>query len=420
MNILVRNISYWYLSITVLSFIAAINTKLIDLALGLIFMWVSFFITITFSRVYDSITTHVDISHTLSNSESWYNLGLFKQSIISWFCSIYAVYFYTGNAPQDVINTLVVSGSLYNDYQQYFMESELSAFSLSKIPAVICLITIKLILIQSFSNCFIYNLNVTKENFCYLLLSSSSFLYFSISRGTSFELFELLFLLWYSLTIRSIKFKAYINKFKVIKNYILLFLVGSLFLVLYSYNISARYSFDSIGSCTSTEMCLDNDAFLMSLLPGLGLLSEKLSGYFLFGIYYLSKLIELHWLKDLMSFILFFIPVGMGESQNVNLYCQGQVDCGANWIPDMARILFDTGFILYILFCSLVMFFLNSTYRRVVSGSNSFYDIGSLFYLFYFFISLPVGNFITISSANVIIVMFFILLNLLRYVIRAR
>ena len=180
-----------------------------------------------------------------------------------------------------------------------------------------------------------------------------------------------------------------------------LVLIGLAALLFYSFHISARYSFGEVAKCATNTLCLDNQSLLYYISPPLAELTFKLSAYFTFGIYYTSTLIDYFWFNNFTNFFMLLIPfaslydVGL-ESR---FLCGVMLDCGAAWVPDISIYMLKYGFLFILSF----VFVLGVFVRRLLLSaflSGSFLKFGILYFVFLGLVSLPVGNFVTVSSSN--------------------
>lgn len=393
----------WYLFLTILALVSSTTIGFISVLSGFILAWLIF--TLFFLGANGKISLsfnkfHVSRFNFIARDARLY--PLWAISIIAITSSLYASNFYTGKSIFEVFSALFLEISLYNDYQKYFASQGLATFSILKIPAIFSMFFIKFAAVYSFVCVLILTKKIKVSHCFWLFIISISSLYFSIARGTSFEAFELLLLLWFCLSMRAIRYeesKAFLSTSKTV---FLLFSFAAL--ALYSYNISARYSFGAEASCVTREMCLDSQTALHYFSYPLAMLSLKLSGYFTFGIYYTSVLINYYWLDGFSNFIQLILPFASFYENDLvtHFLCDDLLDCGAAWVPDAVFYILTAGFLLILFFAYLLGRFVR---RLTISAfsSNDFICYVILYLVFLSLVSFPVGNFLTVSSANMLL-----------------
>lgn len=408
----------WYVFLTLLAIFASISINFLSLFSGILLAWfvfILFFIgankTISFSRNKFSY---------IAASSSIVDCKLYPMSVISVlaiFASIYAAKFYTGKSFFEVFAALALDVSLYNEYQKYFAQQGLSALSIAKIPAILSMLYLKVVVVYSYISIFILRKKIALSNVFWLLIISLSSLYFSLARGTSFEFFELLLLFWFCLSMRTIRYSLSQSIFSSQK--VTLVIVGILALALYSYNISARYAFGEVAECVTNEICLTNDTMLFYFSAPIAQLTLKLSGYFTFGIYYTSTLLNYFWLDNFSNFIQLSIPFASYYDETItqDFLCDVLLNCRAAWVPDVALYINKVG-LLGIFFGAYIVGRVVRGITLVAFSSNDLITYAILYLAFLAMVSLPVGNFLTISSANIMLLILVVSIYAYRKILR--
>ena len=415
MELPLKNILYWNIFISILPFIAAINTSVIDLTLGVAIIWISFVFLFFGSAIITNKKTRKYEFLNENSVERDYKVIIFL-STLSLGLSVYAANFYTGNSFINIVTSLINGDLLYNNYQKYFKEHNIGVFSLSKLPAIFSMLFVKMIMFYCFYCLLLMKEKLKVKDLILLLLCIIPSIYFSIARGTSFEIFNILILSWFAFIVRYMKFDL---KFKFLSK---TFIIGGSFIILcmfaYDYNISARYSFEFTRECVTTTICYDNSTFLNSISPSIAYFTAQMAGYFTFGLLYTSSFISEFFLSRFNDFGYFFIPYGYVSEYKATSLCNLGFDCGANWIPDVIKIIYNNGFIFYILIVFVVGFLLSYILNKRSSRDIDFIGFVSSFYCFYFFISLHVGNFITSASDNQLMIFFVTIAIFFKYLRR--
>ena len=398
MNSVSSLVFYWYLGLTILAAIAPITIPFLDLLGGILLTWVVylFFFLGCHSKLFPPGKPEpVPASAPLRAPP----MGVVAIGAVG--ASLFAAKFYTGKTLSEVFLSLVLKASLYNDYQKYFADQDLGVFSIIKIPAILSMLYLKLAVIYSFIWVIILNKEFRAKNVCWLLVVTLAQLFFSVARGTSFELFEILLLLWFSLFLRKIVYQVKSSLINAQK----LFFAAVMLLVamLYSFNISARYSFGDVAACSTLDLCLDQDSALYQISAPLADFLFKISGYFTFGLFYTSKFMSEFWLSGPGNLLSLFWPFNSLYRAGLksDFLCGDTVDCGASWVPDAISYILHLGYFNLMLF-AFVLGCLARRLRQSVQERPAFVELAALYFIFLGMVSLPVGSFITASSSNIL------------------
>lgn len=389
-----------YLFYTVLIFISGVNTALLDFFYGLLLMWLFFIVFILGGHVARQKLGSVGEVRAYEKS----NVFFFCLTGFSVLGALYAAEFYTGSSFFEVLKTLSSGQSNYNNYQVYFSEASLGYFSLNKIPAILSLLVTKLSLVYVYAHVFMFGGRRKDFAIIFCLLTvTASYVYFSLARGTSFEIFEIMLLVLFCLSMGG---GRSVIHFLFSKKSLILAILGFLAISIYSYNVSLRYGSREVDVCMVSAMCADGNTFIYRFSPALGALTAKLSLYFSFGLYYLTWLVESYWLSGFDSFFTLLLP-GAGyldPDLSPRFLCGKIIDCGASWAPSMEKFFYLFG----IPGSFMVVFFVGYLAKKLSSGveKKDFFSVALLYFIFLLMISLPVGNFITDSSSNLLSMIF--------------
>ncbi|HDY7526555.1 TPA: oligosaccharide repeat unit polymerase [Vibrio vulnificus] len=392
MTVNARLVGFFYAFIFFLALVSPIQQGLLVFFSGFVFVLISYLVFLLGGVSVRTVKTNItkaDYSELSDKIRFWI-------SIISLPCSLYAIYFYTGKSLNEVLSSLILGLSNYNEYQQFFRDNNLYVFSFSKVGGIISLFVVKLSLILSMSAASIYGFNSVR--ILSVIFSSISMIYVSLGRGTSFEIFELLLLV---LFYTHIYFSVHRRKISL-RSLFILFICMSLALFFYWLGISVRYSGDYVPQ--SSNQLIYNVNSEINNVKVLSSILFQLSNYFLVGPLYLSGLIEkiFHNHNLLFSFIL--PGSGAIESMDSGFLCSSDFDCGVAWTPSIEGVLLKLGFIgcfIFIYILGMIDKIVSSSMRDNPNVTDSIL----LFYLFLALISFPVGNFIGNSSSNILIIM---------------
>jgi len=314
-------------------------------------------------------------------------------AILSICFSIMVTNYYTGQTPFSIIDNISNNISLYYEYQTYFRDQQRGAFSLTKLPFIFMAFYIKLLLFYSYITLFIFKSKLNKFDIIYLFLISIAHIYFGIARGTNFEYFELTVLIIFIILIK------YSGKYKFsIK---LLLKVGILIscMIFLFYSIIKERGV-SLNYYISRDVFFDQKGIVSTILPFLSFIVIMIYSYFGFGFYYISSYINYIWFESGTNIFLGLLPFGFKSINNNSLkYLMNNiVDMGARWHPDIIFIIERFGYLGLLLFCFFLGMFAKCKDKSPIVYLTNFM-------IFLQMISLPVGNFISTSSSNKLIVM---------------
>lgn len=399
MNRIPRLVVLWYIALTVLALFGAHTLTVPDIFAGLVLTW-ALGLVFVLAFVHREPATMIQPASPQEAQEERRRVRfLVLTSVMSVAISIFLIRFYTGNTPSQVFASLLQQESLYHRYQAYFQEQELWRFSLRKVPVVLLSVLLKLSLVYTFISVLALRRSLTTGRFVILVVTGTSYLLFSASRGTSFELFELFLLIGFSLTIRGMIWQADTGSRR--KSSVVLLALAVAFLALYSYNTSARFGASlSTYYCVTLELCKNPESFLYLVSPALGELSFLLAGYFSFGIFFSSSFISSIWSSSLSNLLRGLFPFGFTGSYSIREgVCDRIIDCGSAWMPDSMVLLQYLGVVGLV----ALTFALGRIARLLTARATSVRDLyaaEALYFVVLAMFSLPVGNFLLISSSN--------------------
>ena len=373
-----------YAGLFVLFAIAPIKADLIEISFTLLFMLIILIIYTVFLRASKLLSTH---PIKIQRRTNYFSLALLALSL-----SIYASYFYTGSLFQGYMN-LILGVSNYNTYQSHFASSNLSQFSISKIPAILSLLLVKCYFYFSVY-CLMINGRSFKHIFC-TFVSLLALVHFSIARGTSFEIFEVLLFSIFTYFIYYGAHNRRVPLLLIVKISVLI--IGSI--LIYNYNISLRYAETGRSIPTpgcSTSLCYDNGSFIAIYFPALAKLLFMLAGYFSFGFVYLGKFhsFVIEYTPEALFLPIRFIDLRMYPSFLCN---NGSINCGVMWTPSLEKRLLTFsyfGFFVFIFILGKVSAFV----LRCSCSEHRFTQHMVLYFHFLMIFSLSVGNLFSISS----------------------
>lgn len=399
----INAVTAFYIFYLILILVAPLKTSLIDLFFGYLFsLYVvfAFFLgmKIRFGKK-KSIDKKAGRVSGLIKISALTKMYLCISGFLSIPIAIYVANYYTGLMPTEVfIGIFIDSKSTYNSYQQYFLANNLGTFSVFKVIPILLSFLLKLNLILWFYVLFFASNREVRRFLFYLnfLMCFISYIYFSLSRGTSFEFFEILVL---GCLIIFLKSSSGLLGIIFSKSFLKLTVIALIFLAVYSINISLRYGDSEVDNCISINHCYDQS----SIYPAsFGLLLYKLSGYFTFGFYYLSVFIS-EYFNSINTMIL--MPLNDLQTGRVERgLCSVILDCQTMWAPSLEIWILNLGMVFLFFVVFIFGLFTRIVYINFLNNTG-FVNFCFLFVIFLQVISFPIGNFLFNSSANVLVLL---------------
>lgn len=323
--------------------------------------------------------------------------------ILSLLLANYSSTFYTGMSLIASTKNLFSATSNYKIYQVFFSENNLNVFSFAKIPVILAVSVVKLICLIG-----VYITTVVRKNMILGYLCIIPYLLLSVSRGTSFEIFEIF--------VALLSFKIFFSPHKKVVN-VKSLVIGLVFAFLFLSNIEARLPslFEDLEVvCYTNELCFDKTSLVYGISKSLSAILYYLTGYFSFGyhyaFFYFLKIIEQSEYLNLLF--------GTWKFESSSRFVCSSIDCGVNWEPDIIYFIYNYGLILFF----VVLFLLVSFHYRLVrlriklNRVTLFLCTVLNFYIVLQLLSFPVGNFLRVSTPNIVIIIFIIISVSIRYV----
>jgi hypothetical protein len=391
-------IFFWGVFLSVLAMISPITTAFIDLLPGILLMWFFYSAFLVGSLINKKkILVTVNPEFYIINSSKSSSLILAISALI--FYPLY-IQFYTGNDVASVFANLFTGKSNYQLYQEHFAGEKLGTLNFAKLPFILLNGFFKFIFVATVFRVFGFQRKALAGEVFLISIMVIMTLLVSLSRGTSFELFELIIVFVFGNLIgRSrVHGKNWFSK----KALVYFGILGAIFIAVFSININLRMGGRLIH--ISEQMQFDQQSIIAYLFPGLSAILYQMSGYFSFGIYFTSVGLTQLNLESWTGFFAMFIPdglnvFGIGEDY-VTLMCGKYLDCGTSWIPDMALHLNQIGLILLTVIVTFLGFSSRRLFIKMHNGSIAAAVL--LYFIALYMVSLPIGNFISSSSSNML------------------
>lgn len=322
--------------------------------------------------------------------------------VVQWGCAQYAIMFYTGNSLSEVVQGTLDGANLYKSYQDYFIDSDIKSTSvITRLPAIVSLAAVKIVFILYAS--LFFQRRIARFGAFILMVSTLAYLLVGLARGTFFEVFEIL--IAYIYFFYAYNFLRYLSVSKrlmlICTAFCSLLIVPSLFIL----NTIRRYDYDAMayfGTVCNNNFCFEPYGLSYYVEYAVYVISV----YFSMGLFFMSHLLRMVLEGELInSLIPSYYNVLESKSQGLRtVFCES-LDCQFVWVPDVIVFISVFG-VFSVLVVFLVHFSLFYLERYAIERFNLF--SGPLIYFVVLFLmSLPVGNFYTVSSSNILSSLFF-------------
>ncbi len=318
-------------------------------------------------------------------------------ALVSAGASVYASFFYTGKSLEAVALAFLQNESAYNSYQSYIADQSLTSFTSDQVLPFAAGIFVRLTFLYSIFLLWVKNANFKFLDFVAIAISAFSFAYQGISRGTSIEIFEIALYFIVCQKYRELIFPVKgSNTLRIIVTAALVLGAAGLFY----YNQAARYEFGGQTGCITNELCFDHHSLIHEEENFLSILVYRLNGYFSFGMYFLASYLKI-WMQSDWGALAIFLPAEIVSGiSSREMICRNVVDCGANWVPDIAVSLDSFG-ILGTVLLLVALGVLSRKVMKELARQDSFLWLVLCYYITVTSVSLFVGNFVFSSRASV-------------------
>lgn len=380
-----------YLSISVLSFgcILVTTATIDDILWGLTYLWICYLFFYLFNKRIIAIKGFVGEREI----HEYRIKHIFISSCLCVVGVVFAVRFYTGNMPSAVLSNLKSGVSLYQSYQNYFANNGLGILQWVKIPAIVANIFVEFIFIYSYINTIILD-NKKHKEVLIMVIATLSKIYFGVARGTNFEMFEIAFLAIYCFWTRKASQTQKIRR-------ILLMVLGVVACVfIFDFVIAMRGNHGNYV-WISQEIYTDYESGIVEKYPVLSKLIARLGSYFSFGTFVTSYYFTNYFADSIYNFITGIIPIGnMASMSSLPSTAETAHLKSVCWTPDLYVVIKYIG----VIGGPFVYGLLGNIYRRLKTLSENhksdiFFEMAKYFVIYELF-SLPIGDFIWVSSAT--------------------
>lgn len=310
-----------------------------------------------------------------------------------------AARFYTGSGLVDGILGLFQGANTYQSYQNYFTESQISSQPIYTRLHIIMFLAIGKFTFVAITCDFYVRLDRHSfSGFAIFFVSTLTYIAFGLCRGTFFEVFEVVIAnVYFSMISRSLRPNTGTKTTASIFKMVLLLILPILFI----FNAMRRYDDPAqfLQHVCSSNFCFDSyniwfyGEYLLYIM----------ATYFSNGIYSISVFYENILAGIGVEYIIPLYSIFLYDTEAIGvrgLICETYLNCRFVWVPDLTLFMSLFGIAAFFAVAFLLRIFHRLEVRMMKKGRLSGYIF--LFYITVLVISLPVGNFITVSSANIL------------------
>ena len=379
---------------------------------GLSCMWLCFFIykcgvtTKTIKVKYKHETAATNEKQTkfpLSNIGHWNNTKYLVAAIISILSTLMATKYYTGKGLTQVLASIGGSNdSSYYVYQKYFIENNIGTFSLVKIPYILMLAIVVILMIWSYLGIILENNKIKLAQILFILVTTVSYIYFGLARGTNFEFFIIFIVVTYCILY---KMQTAQKKYK--KRYILAILIIAILIVtIFRIVVSSRGV--KFENNLTRDIHYDATAVISVLFPTITNIATSLFGYIGFGIYAIGVSLLDIVLYTPINILLSLTPFGYNlfSEQPLTQQLGAEIEIGVRWFPDFVNAIGIFGIPIFI----IVLYLIGRITNKVINANYPPLLKNTLNVLVFIeMISIPIGNFLLTSSSNILMLLFIII-----------
>lgn len=378
---------YVFFTIYAIYVIDVTTLEIIDLFPAIVLMWILYFIFKYSHSEMKNIIVEERERKNILDSKMFVSILI----ILLIVALNYSMKFYTGNTIRTLISSVLQGNhNFYQYYQQHHRENEIFNFTLTKIPYILMLFYVKFIFLVSWIEFFLIRSKKTKLVLILVIVSAIAHLMFGLSRGTNFEIFEVLIMIVFIIFNKYSTFKiTRINKQTVVIILLLIFAAA-----LFYNRIEIRSGFLSFDK--RYEYKINENSIFVLLLGEFAKTGLLFYDYFMFGFYYTSRFLTEVVFSNFTNLIAILFPKGY-ELMNISSIAETMLTIAprnTRWFPNIVKFIDNLGFILTAIYISLLGY-VNSKIRK-----NRLFSTLLGFLIFLQMFTFPIGNLLFISSAT--------------------
>lgn len=377
--------------ITFLAVVSPVKVGVFQFLPGLMFLWIFFII-------YKGVNRKRNLVYISQQTNGYDKRFLVLLAIAHLLFYPSYSQFYSGISILTGVYNFLSGTSSYVLYQEYFENNDLALFSLDKVPYILGNGILHFLFVSATIKIIGFRPRLDLVEFLCLIIMSVVILLSSFSRGTSFEIFEVVIIWVFAIIVRNHTKST--PGIWTLKQKIVLFAIFVLIVFFFYVNIQLRFGND-------VEFAMDtsfnNHSFVFAHFPSIAQIMYVLFDYFAFGIHYTSVLSNHFWFSTQEGFMSFMLPdrflLTNAAGYDYRDIVGKIINLGARWNPDFTILTEGVGFPLTL----IIIGYLGRTTYRVAHDTNyGVIHAVTVYYSFYIMFAFPVGNFITTSSANLI------------------
>lgn len=317
-----------------------------------------------------------------------------------------AALYYTGKLPLEVVRYVLEGKSLYGSYQAFNSQLLAAGGGGGFSVAFALLVYLKCVLLLAVFSGIPQGRRLRRREIALLLLAVGAQAYLGLARGTGLEYFELGTMLAFAILIRPRNPRW--SRWRSVATVLGL---ATALALLYVVILTAR-------GATSSSLAAGGDVAVDPAGTGFVLgnplvdLLLRFYDYFGFGFHYVSAYWSNIWLASPVSLLAGALPLGyvvLGIDPKVLI--GGFITMGAHWHPDSVLIAADVGFV-----GLLAAFYLLGRLAKSLDRETSLTSSVLSYFVFLQMLALPVGNFVWVDTANLVVIAAVVCLRVLRTV----
>lgn len=370
---------------------------------GLVSLWLIYlFFSMGFTSVKENDFDEPTLTKTkflFSNIMMWKPYQYILCDTTCWISTILAGKFYTSRGFIRVVSGMVNGETAYSIYQSYARTVN-SHFSLAKIPYILMLTYLTVILIWSASAIIIEVASIKPIQYCHLISVFLSYLYFGIARGTNFEMYIAFVVIVYCILNRKMKSNKRISKRQVIT----VILLGFIVIIIFRLVLEARGI--ELTNAICQEINYLPERAVSKLFPVLTSLMTSIFRYLGWGSFTIGVYKYEIVLGSIEGFIANLIPFGYRTlySRSLPDIMRNTISVGVGWVPDYMTFIDFLGLPLF-LASLIILGRLGACKSKSSKMPALLVDVIDIL-IFIEMLSIPVGNFLAVSTPNKLTALF--------------
>lgn len=325
-------------------------------------------------------------------------LGVLALIAMQIICAHYSISYYTGNTVVGALSDTFSGTNVYQSYQDHFKLSGIAQVPLwQRSPAIISLALVKFTFLLTVTLFFTRSIKLFPLS--QLIAATVIYACVGLARGTFFEIFEILIAYIYIGMASGYLKSMPLTKKRALKASI--FSVVAAAPILFIINTVRRYegAAEYFSKACGVNFCFSSMGINYYVEYAIFILSN----YFSMGLFFLAHLASMIFEQGKVSILIplyYEVVEVFGTGGIRGLICSSDITCKFVWVPDVMIIISIFG-VLAPIFIALFFDFIRKLERAALVRYN-LYSLPFIYTVLLFILSLPVGNFYTVSSSTIL------------------